>query len=279
MISDKPTSPIFEIVKTTLGVTSIRNNVVNEVMHAPLGPWHEANELYVKQSGLQARLKQGSTEEFVIYDVGLGAAANALAALECAKKCDQPLRLVSFEVDLRLLEFALAHSHEFEHFKGYEKAIESLLQHKEWNEGLVIWQLFEGDFLKCIDHVKHKCHLVFYDPYSPKQNQEMWTTNCFKKLKAKCHDDATFYNYSQATPIRAALLEAGFYVGYGQAIGEKETTTQAACRLKDLDHPLDERWFQRWSRSDTPFPPLCKDKDALKERIRQHEQFRAFNLK
>ncbi len=273
MKSSNPDQKLFEIVKTTLGVTSIRNTLVNEIMHAPLGPWQEANELYIEQSDLNTKLSQNTEEEFVIFDVGLGAAANALAALHCARRSQRPVRLVSFEIDLSLLEFAFFHIEEFEHFKGFEAAIDSILTHKRWRQNQITWELFEGDFLKCIDKVKHQCHLIFYDPYSPKQNQEMWTTDCFKKLKEKCHKDATFYNYSQATPIRAALLEAGFYVGYGKSIGEKETTTQAACQLDDLERPLGERWLQRWSRSDNPLPPLCKNADTLKKTIREHAQF------
>lgn len=265
---------LFEIVKTTFGVTSIRNNQVNETMHAPLGPWREANELYIEQSKLKQRLEQNKDDEFVIYDVGLGAAANALAAIHCAKQSSRPMRLISFEIDMRLLQFAREHSEEFDHFKGYEKAIDSILVYKIWRDDNLVWELFEGDFLNCIDEVTHKCHLVFYDPYSSTQNQEMWTTDCFKKLRGKCHDDATFFNYSQATPVRAALLQAGFFVGYGKSIGYKEATTQAACRLEDLDQPLDERWFQRWSRSGNPLPPFCVDAEELKRAIRQHEQFR-----
>ena len=265
---------LFEIVKTTLGVTSIRNNVVNETMHAPLGPWREAHELYIEPSKLKSKLSQDTQEELIIYDVGLGAAANALAALQSAKSRPRPLRIISFEIDLSLLEFALKHSHEFEHFKGFEEAIESILRNKRWSQKHMAWELFEGDFLKRIDDVQHKCHLV----YSPRQNQEMWTTECFSKLRANCQSDARFFNYSQATPIRAALLEAGFYVGYGKSIGKKEATTQAACELKDLDHPLDERWFQRWGRSAMPYPPLCKNQEALRKTIREHEQFRKFSL-
>ena len=268
-----PNKNLFEIVKTTLGVTSIRNNKVNETMHAPLGPWQEANELYIEQSHLRDHLSQNTTEEFVIYDVGLGAAANALAALHCAKDHDRPIRVVSFEIDLRLLEFALEHSHEFDHFTGFESAIETVLKDRFWNEGSVAWELLEGDFLKTIDQATHKCHLIYYDPYSPHQNKDMWTTHCFKKLKQKCHENACFYNYSQATPIRAALLEAGFFVGYGKPIGEKETTTQAACRLEDLDRPLDQRWLDRWKRSDTPLPHLCENPEALKRSVLNHPQF------
>lgn len=39
----------FEIVTTTMGATSIRDNRVNEIMHNPVGPWAEANALCVDQ--------------------------------------------------------------------------------------------------------------------------------------------------------------------------------------------------------------------------------------
>ena len=49
----------------------------------------EAQSLYVEQSALAERLRlhpgedAGNAEELVIWDVGLGAAANALAAIRC----------------------------------------------------------------------------------------------------------------------------------------------------------------------------------------------------
>jgi len=101
----------------------------------------------------------------------------------------------------------------------------------------------------------------------------MWTTECFKNLKGKCKPRAQFFNYSQATPIRAALLEAGFYVGYGIPLGKKETTTEAACDLNDLERPLDARWFQRWQKSSTPAPYGCISPEVTAQKIRQHPQF------
>ncbi len=77
--------PLFEIVTTTLGVTSIRHKIVDEIMHNPVGPWAEANALYIEQSKLGQRLAAPG-EELILFDVGLGAAANALAALHCAKR-------------------------------------------------------------------------------------------------------------------------------------------------------------------------------------------------
>ena len=51
-------------------------------MHSVTPPQEEAERLYVAQSGLRDRLRaQG--DELVLWDVGLGAATNAMAAIQC----------------------------------------------------------------------------------------------------------------------------------------------------------------------------------------------------
>src|SRR4051812_12823188 len=113
--------PLFEIVTTKTGAVSIRNKLVNEIMHNPVGPWIEANSLYINQSCLRERLSASTDtdNEFVLFDVGLGAAANAVAVLSCARaligagKMARPIRIISFEKDLELLKFALSHVDKF----------------------------------------------------------------------------------------------------------------------------------------------------------------------
>ena len=260
--------PLFEIVRTTAGVTSIRNKLVNEIMHNPVGPWVEANELYVQQSHLQTRLREAQ-EELVIYDVGLGAAANALAILHCAEGVAisdrRPLHLISFEKDVELLRFARAHSDEFEHFRRFLEAIDILLAQGEWKENGIRWELREGDFVELIAHEKTRPHLIYFDPYSPKVNDEMWTVRNFQQLRSRCRTLAEggtiLYTYTQATPIRTALLLAGFSVGYGQPTGLKEETTQAASDLSLLSSPLGDKWLRRWRASHTAIPTDRSDLD------------------
>lgn len=253
--------PKFEIVTTTAGVVSIRNNVVNEIMHNPVGPWTEANLLYIEQSNLVERLQKKRDCEFVVFDVGLGAAANSLATIACYERVKAnacALRIISFEKDLELLRFALSNADQFAHFKGFETRLEKLLQDGEWSEGSLTWMLREGEFLDLIDRETFKADLIFYDPYSPKVNQEMWTQSCFEKIKRCTRDPSEggtlLLTYSQATRIRTALICAGFYVGYGSPTGLKEQTTQAATDLSLLQKPLDEIWFQRWERSHERYP-------------------------
>lgn len=258
--------PMFEIVHTKTGAISIRNRVVNEIMHNPVGPWAEANALYIDQSRFRERIREPSADPLVVFDVGLGAAANALAALACLKDARRPLHLVSFEKDLELLRFALAHADCFEHFRGFEEAIQSLLRDSVWIGDGVRWELRHGDFLESIAVEPTRAHLIFYDPYSPKMNEEMWTTTCFRKVRARSRevDDGgtALYTYSRATPIRTALIAAGFFVGRGQATGLKSETTVAATSRNQLADPLDHLWRDRWRRSHARLPYDCEPQEA-----------------
>ncbi len=267
-------NPLFEIVTTTAGAVSIRNNLVNEIMHNPVGPWVEANSLYIEQSQLAQLLKIQDQGELVLFDVGLGAAANSLATIHChrgLKDQSRPLNIVSFEKDLELLQFALNNSSHFSHFRGFETAIEEILKYGAWTQGKIQWQLRQGDFLEQIEVETTRPHVIFFDPYSPKMNQEMWSTSCFQKLhrisRPPAEGGTRLYTYSQSTRIRAALLSAGFYVGYGTGTGLKEETTVAATNPLDLKHPLGQSWLQRFQKSHCRYPYLCNDEAQVDAQV------------
>jgi len=255
--------PIFEIVTTAAGAISIRNKVVNEIMHNPVGPWKEANSLYIDQCRLREKLLASAKHPLVIFDVGLGAAANALAALHCLQNIGKSLsprkmKIVSFERDLDLLRFALSNASQFEHFEGYQEIMKELLAQGNFENESFSWVIRHGDFTQLIDTEETRADLVFFDPYSPQVNLEMWTTSCFSKLRQKCresHEGGTeLYTYSIATPVRSALLVSGFFVGHGSATGLKTETTQGSTRLSDINIPLGARWLERWKKSHTRYP-------------------------
>jgi queuine tRNA-ribosyltransferase len=75
----------YEIHTSAQGFSSIRQISSGEIMHSVNAPDDEANRLYVEQSCLAARLLEQESErtELVIWDVGLGAAFNAMAVIHC----------------------------------------------------------------------------------------------------------------------------------------------------------------------------------------------------
>lgn len=96
--------------------------------------------------------------------------------------------MVSFENDLSLLQFTLQHAAEFDHLRGFEDTLESLLTKHHWSSpcGSVVWDLTEGDFVVNIDQEPMSAEIVFFDPYSTAVNVDMWTLSCFEKLRRRC---------------------------------------------------------------------------------------------
>ena len=81
--------------------------------------------------------------------------------------------------------------------------------------------------------------------------------------------------------LRVTLLLAGFYVGAGAAIAEKEETTIAANNLSLLKSPLGKDWLRR-ARNSTCAEPLRETvytraplAEASWDALQQHRQFLA----
>ena len=74
----------YKLVRLRNGAHSVHSLAYGETMHPGLGPVAEAEALYVRQLKLCERL-QNHTGEFVIWDIGLGAAANALTVLRATR--------------------------------------------------------------------------------------------------------------------------------------------------------------------------------------------------
>ena len=151
----------YEMHRSAQGFYSIRQISSGEVMHSVTAPSEEANKLYIEQSFLAARLlkREAAATELVIWDVGLGAGSNAMAAIHCFEKgyaaqgenALRPLRLVSFERDLDALTLAVKHSRCFPLLR--HGAPFKILEHGAWqhSSSLLQWKLLKGDFRGLIE--------------------------------------------------------------------------------------------------------------------------------
>src|SRR5688500_9227637 len=117
----------YRIVRLANGVASIESLEHGETFHPVVGPVAEAEALYVKQLRLPERMREYAGE-FVIWDVGLGAAANVLTVLRAAQGIAGKLRVVSFDHTLAPLQFGLKHAGELGYFGGFESAVERFVK-------------------------------------------------------------------------------------------------------------------------------------------------------
>src|SRR5262249_24394145 len=161
--------------------------------------------------------------DFVVWDVGLGAAANPLTLISAATGIPRRLKIVSFDQTREPLLFALRHSSELGYLNGYFGPLGTLCEtgHVIFQTagGLSIdWTLHLTDFPSFLRTKRAallpKPHAIFYDAFSPQKNAAMWTLEVFSNLY-RLLDPArscAMPTYSRSTMLRVTLLLAGFYV-------------------------------------------------------------------
>jgi queuine tRNA-ribosyltransferase len=246
-----------EIVRTRGGALAMRSLADGEVMHPGVGPLVEAEQLYVRQSRLDQRLRAAVDSTLVVLDVGLGAGSNALAARAVSQRAPAGaarLVLCSFERDLDALELALAHGEDFGWQGEPAEAGRALLARGEHQTARTHWRLVRGDLLAALAGWTVPADIIYWDPFSPRANPALWTVAAFAAARRIAGSRCTLFTYSASTASRMAMLLGGWAVGIGDAIGDKRQTTAAAVDPDDLARPLDRRWLARLARPDVPLP-------------------------
>jgi tRNA U34 5-methylaminomethyl-2-thiouridine-forming methyltransferase MnmC len=253
----------YRIVKLASGAHSIHSLAHHETFHPVVGPTAEAETLYVRQLGLVERLRR-HVGEFVIWDVGLGAAANPITVLRAARDIPASCRILSFDHTLEPLRFALNHTDHLPYLSGWETILGSLLieHHAAFQQGAleVSWDVCLADFPELLAgpaaRTFSKPHTILFDAFSPAKNPAMWTLPVFAGLFGLLDParPCAMPTYSRSTMLRVTLLLAGFFVGVGHATGQKEETTIAANTPSLIAEPLDRRWLGRACRSTSAEP-------------------------
>jgi queuine tRNA-ribosyltransferase len=250
--------PRHALVRTRAGAVAVRSLVEGEVMHPGVGPRVEAEQLYVAQSRLAERLRAAAAPAVVVFDVGLGAGSNALAAWSVSEQAPAAaarLLLVSFERDVGALELALGHPVALGMADAQVEAARALLARPEpVVTRRSTWRLERGEVLESLAREPTSADIVFWDPFSPRANPGLWTVAAFRAARDRAGAECVLVTYSASTAVRVALLLGGWCVGVGEPIGDKAATTVAATRLDLLARPLGRGWLARLARPDAPMP-------------------------
>ena len=201
----------YRLVKLANGAYSIHSLAEGETFHPVIGPEAEAQALYVRQLKLPERLREHSGE-FVIWDVGLGAAANPLTVLRASRGIACSIRILSFDQTLEPLKFALAHVASLPYLAGYEPYLRTLLDAQQVcfqeEKQQVAWELQVGDFPAFVKEsratIVPKPHAILFDAFSPARNPAMWTQPLFAQLYQLLDPErpCALPTYSRSTMLR-----------------------------------------------------------------------------
>ncbi|MDF7808238.1 TIGR01212 family radical SAM protein [Pontiellaceae bacterium B12219] len=241
-----------KVVPTEDGSITFWNEDYKEHYHTPAGARLEAEEKYIVPSKLRERLKQGDVH---LLDVCFGLGYNSLAAMEIAggtlssASADREdtvppqLNITALEMDRRVVGAAAQNIQALDtDSKDWKKILSDLYKNQEariTDQSSIV--LHWGDARYTITKLPPSTYdLVYLDAFSTQRNAELWTVDFFKKLKRVMKPDAVLLTYCAAIPVRAGLLEAGFYVGETEPVGRKRGGTIAAVRAEDIEIPLTE---------------------------------------
>lgn len=276
----------YAVHQSAAGFASIRHTPSGEIMHSVSPPMEEAEALYTGQSRLAERLTDAAADRpLVIWDVGMGAASNAMAAVQvyegaAAAAGVRPLHIVSFENDLDSLRLALRHKALFPWLR--HGAPDAMAARGAWVSrrfpGLQ-WSLQQGDFAETVFHAPALPDLIFFDMFSARSHASQWSVGAFARLFAACgQHPAELFTYTTSTAVRAALLAAGFYVARGRATGVKTETTIAftpPLAGRTAHDMLGREWLEKWQRSHVQFPADMPEaaRQDFAARITGHPQF------
>jgi queuine tRNA-ribosyltransferase len=264
------------------GFVSVQHVASGEIMHSVNHPDVEAARIYVEQSALIARAltaPEPAAAPLVVWDVGLGAAHNAMALVRAIERAGRApghpaIELVSFERDLDPLRLALDHLAQFPHLR--HPAPHIALHRGSYRGADLAWSICEGDFAATFP-TRPPPDVIFYDPFSAKVDPAMWSLAAFARLFAHLRGPVELFTYTSSTAIRSAMLAAGFHVARGAASGPKPETTIALTQRLAAHRLLGPDWLERRQRSAAKFPAdVAPDaRAAFDQALRDHAQFAA----
>jgi hypothetical protein len=280
----------FSIVPLPDGRHSVRSEVHGETFHPQVGPEVEARCVYFNPMRIEQRIAN-SVGSFHLWDIGLGSAGNAINLIREHAHIQGDIVLHSFDATLEPLNFALGQSDLLGYMRGFESQIEQLIQEKvslfQWGKLNVSWHLHLGDLRNGYPGdsiLNHGPEAVLYDPYSPAKNPELWSLKAFNRVREKLVSPCTLATYSRSTSVRVAMLCAGFFVGVGGEVGEKEETTVAATHPGLVESLLDDVWLKKVMNSTNaePITQIPHNRSFVQQstwsKLIQHPQFEKYSF-
>ncbi len=227
-----------EPVATEDGSVTFWNGEYKEHYHSPAGARREAVEKYVVPARLAERLEHGPVR---LLDVCFGLGYNSLAAMNLAADCGGNLRIDALEMDRRAVRAAARHILQEGTDPFDWQACLARLHHAQAYglEPNISINMHWGDARHTATRFgPASFDVVFLDAFSTQRNSELWTVDFFRQLGRVMKPGAVLLTYCAALPVRAGLMEAGFFVGETPPVGRQRGGTLGALREGEIAIPL-----------------------------------------
>jgi hypothetical protein len=159
----------------------------------------------------------------------------------------RPLEIVSFDRDLEALTLASAHAESLAR-PGRRGGRAPCWRAANTPAARTRWRMVHAELPRALARAP-AADVVFWDPFSPRANPELWRLAAFTALRALLPRRRDGAHIQRRDGVRSALLLAGFAVGVGVATGEYKAATCAALWTSRISS-------DRWTCAGSPARPL-----------------------
>ena len=266
-------------VLTDDGSYSINSKEINhkvETLHTSTGAISESFEKFIKP------MKFDYDKDIAILDICAGIGYNTSAAIAdfIKNSNDSNLKIDMVEISKATLACGLLVPSPIKEHDITKKAIEDelikqdyaalSLQTAEIPQNIDI-NVFIEDARQTVQNLESNSYdAIFLDPFSQNMAPELFSLEFFKQFRRIIKDDGIVATYTSAAPIRAAFIDADFYIGLGPIFGRKQGGTLASPNPLMLETSLPKNDEIRIALSDVgiPFrdPNLNDSSDVILQR-------------
>jgi tRNA U34 5-methylaminomethyl-2-thiouridine-forming methyltransferase MnmC len=199
-----------EIVETKDGSHTIFIPEWNESYHSKNGAIQEAKHVFI-----QTGLSLFKAESVFILEIGFGTGLNAFITFLEAKETNKHINYVGVEAYPVVLEEIEKLNYVEELKAASEKVVFKTMHTSQWEEEIEISNFFtltkRKQFFQDIKDT-NTFDLVYFDAFGFDLQPELWTEEIFQTMFNAMKKNGVLVTYACRTPIRKAMLSAGFDV-------------------------------------------------------------------
>ena len=202
-----------EIIQTGDGSTTIHLHEWNESYHSKHGAIQEADHVFIK-NGLFFVNSTIKEKPISILEIGFGTGLNAFITFIESKKINQKIDYVGVEAYPIALNEALQMNYVNEIDQSKNDLFQQLHKSK-WEQKNILSENFTLTKRKQFFHdIKddNVFDLIYFDAFGYRVQPELWSEAIFKSMYDALKPKGVLVTYACRTPIKNAMISAGFSV-------------------------------------------------------------------
>lgn len=188
--------------------------------HSGCGANLETEHVYLRGSGVWQRLADSQPTKLLEIGVGLG--LGLLLSVDHAIACQTPLHYVGVESDWLPADL-LSQMHYDQHLQTPNLFERWINQRREFDAGHhrtrefqfghgIVATILLGEFPSVLRDEDTDFDAVYFDPFDPATNPDLWTTPIFANLRRRVTDHARLTTYCVKRSVRDAATDAAWTI-------------------------------------------------------------------